>query len=77
MIRALTRTALLSAALIALSALAGIGLSARAGEGDFCNKASQCHGFLPHICERCSGGHSACAHWACVHHRCEIQTCPR
>lgn len=76
MIRALTRTALLSAALIASSALAGVA-SVQAGEGDSCNRASQCRGFLPHICERCSGGHSACAHWACVHHRCEIQICPR
>lgn len=40
-----------------------------------CTRASQCHGPLPQICERCSDGHFACAHWACVDHRCEIEIC--
>jgi hypothetical protein len=41
----------------------------------FCENASQCRGALPHFCRRCDNGHSACAHWACIRHRCEIATC--
>lgn len=57
--------------------IAALAAPARAAEGDSCNKASQCRGLLPHFCKVCSNGKSACAHWACVQHKCEIQSCPR
>jgi hypothetical protein len=69
------RIPLAFAAIVALSALACAGAPAQAAEGARCLRASQCHGALPHICRRCDG-HTACAHWACVRHRCEIRTCP-
>jgi hypothetical protein len=72
MIKALTRSSMLSfAAIIALSAL--VGAPAQALER--CARASQCHGALPQICMRCSGGQFSCAHWACVRHTCEVQIC--
>jgi hypothetical protein len=61
------------AVVIALSALAVA--PAQAARGDWCRRASQCHGPLPDICRRCDG-HSRCAHWACIHHRCVIRICP-
>jgi len=42
-----------------------------------CAEAPECHGPLPQICARCRDGHSECAHWACVHHKCVVRTCPR
>jgi hypothetical protein len=77
MSKTFVRRAALLAAIVVLTALAGAGAPARAGEGDPCTKASQCRGFLPHFCKVCSNGRSACAHWACVQHKCEIQSCPR
>src|SRR5579871_1866472 len=41
-----------------------------------CNKASDCHGPLPQLCEVCSGGTSACAHWECKAHKCVDTICP-
>ena len=76
MIKAL-QTTLLLPAVIALSALAGAAGAAQAADGDKCVKASDCRGFLPHICEVCADGKSACAHWACVHNACQTQTCPQ
>lgn len=71
--KALTRTATLLAAIVAVSALAGV--SAQAAER--CRTAEQCKGPLPQICVRCSDGKDVCAHWACVRHRCVVETCPR
>ena len=73
MINALARNSVLFAVIIVLSAL--VGAPAQAANSDRCRTASQCHGPLPQICMRCSNGHSACAHWACVHHKCEMQIC--
>jgi hypothetical protein len=75
MIKALTKPSLLFAALLALSALAGAGAPAQAAGS--CMRASQCRGPLPQICERCSNGRTACAHWACLAHRCTLQICGR
>lgn len=75
MIKAVKRTSLVFAAILALSALAGAAAPAQAA--GHCIRASQCHGPLPQICERCSGGHAVCAHWACVDHRCVMQICGR
>jgi hypothetical protein len=75
MIKALTRTVLLLAALVALSALAGA--SAPAQAADRCNAADECRGPLPQLCKRCSDGRDACAHWACVRHKCVIAFCNR
>jgi hypothetical protein len=72
--KALTRTATLFAAIVALTALAGVGPSAQAAER--CRVADECHGPLPQICERCRDGHDVCAHWACVRHRCVVEICP-
>jgi len=77
MIKALIRTASLSAAVIALSVLAGAGATARAADAAPCLEAAECHGPLPQICKQCRGGHSACAHWACVRHQCVIRICGR
>jgi hypothetical protein len=71
--KALTRTATLLAAIVAVSALAGA--SAQAAER--CRTAEECKGPLPQICMRCKDGKDACAHWACVRHRCVVETCPR
>lgn len=73
MLKALTRTSMLLAAIISVSALT----SGSAPAAERCNTAKQCHGLLPQICMRCSNGHEACAHWACVRHRCVVETCPR
>jgi len=44
-------------------------------KSDFCEKASQCRGPLPHYCRRCDNGRFGCAHWACIKHHCEIASC--
>jgi len=75
MIKSLPRTASLFAAIVALSMLVGAGAPAQAQEGARCNTASQCHGILPLFCVQCGDGHYACPHWACVRHRCAVQTC--
>jgi hypothetical protein len=75
MVKVLKRSSPVFAAIVALSALAGAGAPAQAA--GHCVRASQCHGPLPQICERCSNGHSVCAHWACVEHRCVVQLCGR
>ena len=74
MIKTLTRMLPLFACVVALSALTGAASPAQAA-GARCNTASQCHGILPQICERCSNGHTVCAHHACVHHKCVVQIC--
>jgi hypothetical protein len=71
MTKALTRTSLLFAALIALSALVG----APAQAADRCTSASDCHGPLPQLCKKCKDGSDGCAHHACVHHKCVIRYC--
>jgi hypothetical protein len=70
MVKALTRTSLLFAAIIALSAL--VGAPAQAA---YCVRASQCHGPLPDLCIKCPNGHNGCAHHACVHHKCVVRYC--
>jgi hypothetical protein len=71
MIKALTRSPTLFAAIVTLNALVGGPVQA----AERCTTAQQCHGPLPQICMRCSGGQFACAHWACVRHACEVQMC--
>jgi hypothetical protein len=71
MIRSLTSSSVLLAAMIASSAL--LGAPAQAAER--CETARECHGALPQICMRCGNGEFACAHWACVRHTCEVQMC--
>jgi hypothetical protein len=73
MIKALTTTVLLLAALLVLSPLGGAGAPAQAA--DRCSVADECHGPLPQLCKRCKDGRDGCAHWACVHHRCVIAYC--
>lgn len=73
MIKTFMATALLFAALIALSVVPGVTVPAQAA--DQCHWADQCHGPLPQLCKRCRGGHNGCAHWACVHDRCVIRYC--
>ncbi len=77
MITALIGSSRLFAAIIVLGAVASVGAPAQAADAQRCIKAAECHGFLPHFCEVCSNGESACAHWACVHHECVMQTCER
>ncbi len=75
MIETLRRTVTLFAAVAALSTLVGAGAPAQAAEGQRCFRASQCQGPLPFFCIQCSNGQFACPHWACVRHRCVVQTC--
>lgn len=75
MIKILTKSSPLLAAAIALSALVGAAAPAQAAAR--CVRASQCHGPLPQICVKCRNGRTECAHWACVAHRCVVQTCGR
>lgn len=75
MIAALTRPSRLFAAIIVLSAIAGA--AAQAAEVQRCRWADECRGPLPQLCERCKDGKEACAHWACVHHKCTMEICPR
>ena len=42
-----------------------------------CHHASDCKGPLPQLCEQCSDGSSACAHWECVNHKCVDTICPK
>jgi hypothetical protein len=77
MIKTLRTTLPLLAAVIALSALTGAGTPAQAAGAARCEQAWDCHGPLPQICMRCRDGHSECAHWTCVRHRCVMQICPK
>lgn len=70
-------TSIAFAAVIGLSVLAGSAAPAEAAKGQWCRKASQCHGALPQLCIKCPSGHNGCAHWACVHHRCVVHYCAR
>jgi hypothetical protein len=76
MLKTLARSTLLLAAAVTVSTLFGAGSPAQAQEPQFCIRASQCHGILPLFCIQCSNGQFACPHWACVRHRCVVQTCP-
>ena len=76
MISASTRPSRLFAAIVLFSALVGAG-AAQAADVQRCMKADECHGLLPQICEKCKDGKDACAHWACVHHKCTVEICPR
>jgi hypothetical protein len=74
MIKTLSKTSLLFAAAVAVSAL--VGAPAQAA-GDRCNVASQCKGPIFDLCMFCpSTGKFGCAHHVCVHHMCEVQICP-
>ncbi len=77
MISALTRPSRLFAAIVLLGALVGAGAAAQAADVQRCMTAEECHGPLPQICEKCKDGKDACAHWACVHHKCKVEICPR
>jgi hypothetical protein len=37
--------------------------------------ASSCRGILPHTCEVCSNGKTACAHWVMKNKKCTVQVC--
>jgi hypothetical protein len=41
-----------------------------------CTKDGDCSGPLPQLCEVCSNGQAACAHWSCVSGSCAVATCP-
>ena len=41
-----------------------------------CLKDSDCAGPLPQLCQVCSNGQAACAHWSCVSGGCAVATCP-
>jgi len=77
MITASTRTSGLFAAIVVLSALVGAGAVAQAADVQRCKWADECRGPLPQICEKCKDGKDACAHWACVHHKCKVEISPR
>jgi hypothetical protein len=36
----------------------------------------QCTGPLPQLCQVCSDGTTACAHWVNDHGKCTVETCP-
>ena len=36
---------------------------------------AKCKGMLPHICEVCGDGTSACAHWAVKNKKCAVEIC--
>ncbi len=44
--------------------------------GPECTSAADCKGVLPGICQVCSDGQSACAHFVCAAGTCEMQICP-
>jgi hypothetical protein len=74
MVKALSKTSLLFAAAVAVSALIGAPAQAAA---ERCIIASQCKGPLPFICMYCgSTGQYGCAHHVCIHHTCQVQICP-
>jgi hypothetical protein len=74
MIKALSKTSLLFAAAVAMSALVGAPAQAAAQR---CITAAQCKGPLPFICMFCaSTGKFGCAHHVCIHHNCQVQICP-
>jgi hypothetical protein len=68
----MTRSSMLFAAIIAVSALMSTG--ARADDAK-CTAAKDCSGALPQICMVCRHGGDGCAHWACVKHACKIAFC--
>jgi len=41
-----------------------------------CASVSDCSGPVPQLCEVCSNGTTACAHWACVTGQCQVAICP-
>jgi len=76
MIKTLSKTSLLFAAAVAVSALVGAAAPAQAA-AQRCIVASQCKGPLPFICMFCgSTGKFGCAHHVCIHHTCQVQICP-
>jgi len=40
-----------------------------------CNKASDCTGALPALCEKCANGSTGCAHFTCVASQCQVAYC--
>jgi hypothetical protein len=51
--------------------------SSSAADTQSCDRASECSGPLPRICETCADGKTECAHWACEEGVCETATCDR
>lgn len=69
------RWVILGAALFCFSPVFGEELARNAQS---CEVARDCKGALPRVCKPCPPGQAgACAHWACIQHRCEIRTCDR
>jgi hypothetical protein len=76
MIKTLSRTSLLFAAAVAVSALVGAAAPAQAA-AERCITAAQCKGPIFFLCMYCgSTGKYGCAHHVCVHHTCQVQICP-
>ena len=44
--------------------------------GAGCVTAADCKGVLPLLCQQCSDGSAACAHFTCVGRQCTIAYCP-
>jgi hypothetical protein len=75
MIKTLSKTSLLFAAAIAVSAL--VGAPAQAAAPQRCIIAAQCKGPIFELCMFCaSTGKLGCAHHVCIHHTCQVQICP-
>jgi hypothetical protein len=76
MIKTLSKTSLLFAAVVAVSALVGAAAPARAA-AERCITAAQCKGPLPFICMFCASTDKyGCAHHVCINHTCQVQICP-
>lgn len=45
------------------------------GEATSDISVAKCKGVLPHVCEVCGDGKSACAHWAVKNKKCAIEIC--
>jgi hypothetical protein len=74
MIKTLSKTSLLFAAAVAVSAL--VGATAQAAP-QRCIIAAQCKGPIFELCMFCaSTGKMGCAHHVCIHHTCQVQICP-
>jgi len=74
MIKTLSKTSLLFAAAVAVSAL--VGATAQAAP-QRCIIAAQCKGPIFELCMFCSStGKMGCAHHVCIHHTCQVQICP-
>jgi hypothetical protein len=41
-----------------------------------CNKATDCTGALPALCQLCANGGTGCAHFTCVAGQCQVAYCP-